>query len=149
MYSASIAPQFQEYSARWRAVLAYLLTDQAYALTVYREGDVKWYYVGAAAGLWVTWQTTTVLGVVVGARVPDSWQLTFAVPLTFLALVVPAVEERPGVAAAGVAAVVSVAAVSLPYNLGLLSGAVAGVAAGAVVALRTEDDPFAVAEGEP
>jgi predicted branched-subunit amino acid permease len=65
-------------------VLAYLLTDQAYALTVYREGDVKWYYVGAALGLWVTWQTTTVIGVVVGARVPDSWQLTFAVPLTFL-----------------------------------------------------------------
>jgi hypothetical protein len=45
--------------------------------------------------------------------------------------------------------VVSVAAVGLPYNLGLLSGAVAGVAAGAMVALRTEDDPFAVAEGEP
>ena len=45
----------------------------------------------------------TVLGVVAGARATDLLSLSFAVPLTFLALLVPAVTGR----ASGTAAVVA------------------------------------------
>ena len=80
MYSASIAPYFQGVATRWRAGLAYLLTDQAYALSVTRfgaDGTVRrrWYYLGVAAPLWAVWQVCTVVGVVVGARVPESLPL--------------------------------------------------------------------------
>ncbi len=52
MYSASIAPYFREFTGRWKAVLAYVLTDQAYALSVAsyrsdRETDRKWYYLAS------------------------------------------------------------------------------------------------------
>lgn len=143
MYSASIAPRFRRYAARWRALCSYLMTDQAYALTVVREGPVRAYYLGAAATLWVTWQATTVAGVVVGASIPPAWNLSFAIPLTFLALLVPAVEDYPTLSAALVGGVVATAGVGLPFNLGLVVGALAGVGVGAVVALRTEDDPVA------
>ena len=138
MYSASIAPYFRETATRWRAGLAYLLTDQAYALAVTRFGADRpvrrrWYYLGAALPLWAVWQVCTVLGVVAGARVPDSLPLSFAVPLTFLALLVPAVTDRASGTAAVVGGAAAVLGAGLPLNLGLVAGAVGGVLAGLLV----------------
>jgi len=135
MYSASIAPYFRDLSARVRAGCAYLLTDQAYALALARyTGDRElrrpYYYLGVAVTLWVVWQAGTVVGVVFGAAVPDGWRLGFAVPLVFLALLVPAVSDAPELAAAVVAAAVAVAGAGLPFNAGLLAGAGVGVAVG-------------------
>ena len=148
MFSASIAPYFRTFDPRWKTLSSYLLTDQAYALAVswYREEDPGptarfRYFVAAAGSLWVVWQASLVVGVVAGANVPESWGLEFAVPLVFLGLLVPAVSDRPSLAAAvvggGVAVAGDVVAVGgstgLPYNLSLVVGAVAGILAGVVV----------------
>lgn len=138
MYSASLAPYLQAFSTRWRAAMAYLLTDQAYALSVaeFRADesvDRKWYYLGTALSLWVVWQICTVIGVVVGARVPESLPLEFAVPLTFLAILVPTITDSPSAVAAGVGGSIAVIGAGLPLNLGLITGAVTGVVAGLVV----------------
>lgn len=135
MYSASIAPHFQHLRQRTRAILAYVLTDQAYALAVAEyatdgETDRKRYYLGVALTLWVVWQAGTVVGVVVGAQVPEEWGLTFAVPLVFLALLVPAMKDRPTTLAAVVGGAVAVVAAGLPFNFGLLAGAGSGIVAG-------------------
>jgi 4-azaleucine resistance transporter AzlC len=135
MYSASIAPYFRAFATRWKAALAYVLTDQAYALSVsvYRgDGTVdrRAYYLGAALALWAVWQATTVAGVVVGTGLPEAWGLEFAVPLVFLALLVPAMEDRTTTLAAVAGGSVAVAAGGLPLNLGLLVGAAAGIGAG-------------------
>jgi hypothetical protein len=78
----------------------------------------------------------TVAGAVGGASIPPAWELEFAAPLVFVALLVPAVRTRPSLVAATVAGVVALLAASAPLQLGLLVGAVAGVAAG-LVAERT------------
>jgi 4-azaleucine resistance transporter AzlC len=135
MYSASIAPYLARYARRTRAALAYLLTDQVYALSVaeFNENDdrIRWrYYVGVGAPLWIVWQVGTVVGVVVGTGVPDAWGLTFAIPLVFIALLVPTMKDRPTVAAGVAGGVVAVLAAGLPLNLGMLAGAVAGIAVG-------------------
>ncbi|NNL68670.1 MAG: branched-chain amino acid ABC transporter permease, partial [Acidimicrobiia bacterium] len=93
----------------------------------------RWYYVGGALTLWTTWQVTTAAGVILGASVPAAWSLDFAIPLVFLALLVPALRDRPGVAAAIVGGVVAVAAANVSYNLGLIIGAACGIAAGVIV----------------
>ncbi|WP_348607656.1 AzlC family ABC transporter permease [Halobaculum rarum] len=155
MYSASIAPYFRELSARVRAGCAYVLTDQAYALALARyAGDRDrstttrrpYYYLGVALTLWIVWQTGTVVGVVFGAAVPDSWRLGFAVPLVFLALLVPAVSDAPSLGAAVVAGAVAVLGAGLPFNAGLIVGAVVGVATG--IALEESDLGSAGAGGE-
>ncbi|MXR51374.1 branched-chain amino acid ABC transporter permease [Halovenus sp. WSH3] len=147
MYSASLAPHFTSESRRWRGLMAYIMTDQAFALSVtrYAEGmdDVtrrRWYYLGTAAPLWVVWQICTVVGVAVGASVPGWLPLRFAVPLTFLALLVPAVQTRAHATAAVVGGGVATAGATIPYNLGLVLGALLGVAAGTLVA-RTASEP--------
>ena len=145
MYSASIAPYFQSFAARTKASLAYLLTDQAYALSIsrYRSADGVdrvAYYLGAASALWVVWQITTVAGAVAQAGIPESLGLEFAVPLVFLALLVPAMEDGPTTVAGLVGGTVAVVGTGLPLNLGLLVGATVGIVAGLAAETRMEVD---------
>ena len=137
MYSASLAPHFAGVTARVRSLVAYVLTDQAYALSVTRfrgaEVSTVAFYLGAALPLWVVWQVCTVAGVVVGANVPDWLPLGFAVPLTFLALLVPNVEDAPTAVAAAVGGGAATLGVGIPFELGLLVGASLGLVAGLAV----------------
>jgi len=135
MYSASIAPYFQSFTARVKGGLAYLLTDQAYALSISRyrstDGvDRVAYYLGAGGTLWLVWQITTLVGVFAQAGVPEALGLEFAVPLVFLALLVPAMEDGPTTVAGLVGGAVAVVAAGLPLNVGLLVGATAGILGG-------------------
>lgn len=136
MYSASLAPHLQYLSARQKLPLAYVLTDQAYAVAVTRfdrglpPAARRPYYLGAALAVWITWQGATAAGLLVGAGVPEAWDLGFAVPLTFMALLVPTLKDRPAVAAAAVGGLVAAAAFALPFNLGLIVAALCGVGAG-------------------
>ncbi|PSP82402.1 branched-chain amino acid ABC transporter permease [Halobacteriales archaeon QS_1_68_17] len=148
MYSASIAPYFRGFRAPAKWISAYVLTDQAYALslTEFRETapDERsrlWFYLGAATPLWLVWQVATAVGAVLGASVPEGLSLGFAVPLTFLALLFPAIEDRPTAGAALVAGVVAVAGAPLPFNLGLVAAAIAGVAAGTLLEMRAGTFP--------
>jgi 4-azaleucine resistance transporter AzlC len=138
MYSASLAPHFRGLATRVRAGLAYLLTDQAYALSITRfrtdeNVDRMWFYLGAAAPLWMVWQICTVIGIVVGARVPESLPLEFAIPLTFLALLVPTITDSPSALAAAIGGTAATIGSDLPLNLGLITGAVVGVVVGLLV----------------
>jgi 4-azaleucine resistance transporter AzlC len=139
LYSASLAPYIRHLSRAWKYLLAFLLTDEAYAVTVvhYKKNtpaaaNQHWYFLGAGLTLWVSWQMSTVVGIVVGAEIPESWSLDFALPLTFIALVIPVLRDRPAVVAALAAGIVAVAAHSLPYNLGLIAAVLAGIAAGMI-----------------
>ncbi len=139
LYSASVAPHIQHLSKAWKVALAYVLTDEAYAVTIrhYAEddeaGNRHWFFLGAGITLWSGWQLSTLAGIVLGAQVPQSWSLEFALPLTFIALMVPWVKDRAGVAAALVAAVTVVFASDLPLKLGLLVAALAGISVGMLV----------------
>jgi predicted branched-subunit amino acid permease len=52
--------------------------------------------------------------------------------LTFLALLIIAVRTKPALVAAIAGGIVAVGAIDLPYGLGLMAGAVAGIAAGMI-----------------
>lgn len=143
MYSASLAPALGGLRLGRRLLTGYLLTDQAYAVSVVRyAGDSDSpaqrgsFFMGAAAAMWLTWQLASAVGVAVGTGIPADWSLDFAIPLVFLALVLPTVGDRATAAAALVAALVSLVAVDMPFHTGLLAAAAAGILGGLVVAKR-------------
>lgn len=146
LYSASVAEHVRHLPRRWRVVLAYLLTDEAYAVAILRYArpagpgpDLRhWYFLGCGLTLWGCWQLSTALGIAFGARIPPEWDIDFAVPLTFIALLTLLVKERAGQAAALVAALAVLALAALPYRLGLVLAIVLGLLAGAAVARRGE-----------
>ena len=146
LYSASVAEHVRHLPRRWRVLLAYLLTDEAYAVAILRYArpagpgpDLRhWYFLGCGLTLWGCWQLSTALGIAFGARIPPEWDIDFAVPLTFIALLTLLVKERAGQAAALVAALAVLALAALPYRLGLVLAIVLGLLAGAAVARRGE-----------
>ena len=143
LYSASLAPYVAALSPRWKVLLSYLLTDEAYAPTILRYERTgitpyaHWFWLGAGLALWVTWQISTALGVLLGAAIPESWSLDFALPLTFIAMIVPALRNRPAIAAALSAGAVAVLAIPLPYQLGLILAALVGIVVGTLLEGRT------------
>lgn len=140
LYSASLAPYVRSLPLRWRLALAYLLTDEAYAVTIvhYTDGHSPpatrhWFFLGAGLALWTVWQLSTVLGILLGARIPPEWSLDFALPLTFIGIVVPTLRDRPHLGAALSAGVVAVAAAGWPYKLGLMAAALVGIVVGVML----------------
>ncbi len=140
LYSASLAPYLQHLSRAWGMLLSYLLTDEAYAVGItYYESRVvpeaysHYYYLGAGLALWSTWQLSTAAGVFLGAAAPAAWALDFTLALTFIALVIPNLRDRPMLAAALGAGLTAVPAYQLPYKLGLIVAAVVGVLSGLLV----------------
>lgn len=137
LYSASLAPHFRRLPLWWKSLIAYHLTDQAYAATITRfdegvteEPDKRWYYLGTGLAIWTTWQAATMTGVFLGSWISEGWSLDFVLPLVFIALAVPAVKDRTTGAAALSAGVAAVFAAALPLNLGLIGATLVGVLGG-------------------
>jgi len=136
MYSASLLPLFGGVPLAQRWLLSYGLTDQSYGVMLGRpmtETAPVAYFAGASALMWLTWQSGTAIGALLGASIPANWPLDFAVPLSFIALLLPVLKKRPQVLAAVVSALVAVASHSLPFRLNLILGAVCGIAIGLMV----------------
>ncbi len=140
LYSASLAPYVRGLPLRWKMVLAYLLTDEAYAVTIihYTESDSPaatrhWFFLGAGLALWTTWQLSTAVGIFLGAAIPASWSLDFALALTFIGIVIPTLRDRPHAGAALGAGLVAVLAAGWPYKLGLMGAALTGILVGVVL----------------
>ena len=157
MYSAAIAPWFRGTPLWWRLTAPHLMADPVYTfaaarfpgLPSQRSQRIYWLTVGLTG--WVAWSLMTAAGIVLGAQLPAALDLQLAVPLVFLALLVPAVTDRPTLAAAVVGGLATVAADGLPLHLGLLAGALTGVAAGVLLdgyAADTADTPGATVEDD-
>jgi 4-azaleucine resistance transporter AzlC len=153
LYSASLAPYLQHLRPVWKWILSYLLTDEAYAVTVINYQccpepsvgatneqripavmDVRhWFFLGAGLALWSCWQLSTAAGIFLGAVVPQSWSLDFTLALTFIALVVPNLKDRAALASALSAGVVALLAFAVPYKLGLIIASLVGILIGLLV----------------
>ena len=147
MYSAALAPHLAHLDPRWRVLIAYLMTDQSFAIAVRRfsePGDRRhrhWHFMGSALTLYLTWQAAVIVGVFAGTGVPASWSLDFVVVLTFIALLVPVVRTRADLAAAVIAGVIALALSGLPYRLSLIAGSIAGIAVGLGIERRRRHAP--------
>ncbi len=135
MYSATLAPYFQKLSTWRKALLAYMLSDQAFGVSVShfvtkQEMDHRWYYFGSALLIWVAWQISTIVGALLGPLVPASLGFDFAFPLSFMALMFAALRDQPTVIAALAGGLIAVLAKGLPYNTGLVLATFLGIAAG-------------------
>ena len=146
MYSASLTPYIGAAPLWQRALCAYLTVDQSYVVGVSkfeREPDMTVpervaYFLGAITPIVPLWYGFTLIGALVGARVPESWALDFAIPIAFLAMIAPMFRTAAHVVAALVAVVVALLAAGIPYSLGLIVAGIAGMMAGAQTELWIE-----------
>lgn len=141
IYSAAFAPLLHGMKACHKWPLAYLLSDQVYALCASRfppqdNGREKLhYFTGAALAMWASWVASVGLGLLVGERIPAGWSLEFAIPLAFLAMLVVNIRDRASLITAVAAALLAIGLSQLPYNLGFIAAIIGGIATGLVATM--------------
>lgn len=136
LYSASISQHLKDVSFRWKLILSYLLTDEAYAVSITHfsknEGapNLHWHLLGSGLTLWTSWQISTAVGIFLGTTVPAEWGLDFSMTLIFIAIVVPYLKEKASWATAGSALLLSLLFFQLPFKLGLIIASFGAIAIG-------------------
>ncbi|MFL2894977.1 MAG: AzlC family ABC transporter permease [Candidatus Pelagibacter sp.] len=93
LYGAVVSEHVSDLKLFWKIIISYFLIDQAFARSneyFKKSNDKNKYFhlIGGGVTCWVIWQTTTFLGIILGSAIPEKLGLSFAVPLTFLALLV-------------------------------------------------------------
>jgi predicted branched-subunit amino acid permease len=139
MYSATLTPYIGGAPLWQRALAAYFTVDQTFACSAAQFEKAPQmtmpqrmaYFAGTATCAAPLWYSFTLVGALIGAQIPETWALDFALPITFLAMVAPMLRTPAHVVAALVAIITSLLAAGVPYSLGLIIAGVAGMIAGA------------------
>lgn len=138
LYSLSVSQRLNWLPLGWRIILAYLLTDEAYAISIRRfnnrppSPNMHYHLLGTGLVLFITWQLSTIGGVLLGKTIPDYLQLDFAVPLSFIAILVPIIRVRSEIIAALIAGLVAIMFHELRWNLWLICATFSGIMAGLI-----------------
>ena len=93
LYGAVLSEHLSELKLSWKIIISYFLVDQAFAVSSSylknnNDKNKHFHLFGAGVTCWVIWQITTLIGIILGSIIPDRLGLTFAIPLTFLSLLV-------------------------------------------------------------
>ena len=135
IYATSIGPSLRTLNRKWQVLLAYMMTDQAYALGLMRymeKGDPRhrhWYLFGISFAIWLCWQLAGLAGILLGSLIPSGWSMDFILPLTFIAVVVPVI-TKPAMLHAALAGGIASVALNLPLKLNLIAATGVGILAG-------------------
>jgi predicted branched-subunit amino acid permease len=138
LYSATLLPYLKNLPQKWRIPLAFWLTDETFAVTVHRfqKNDSlafrHWYQLGSSIAMYLNWQFWCFLGLVLGNRIPDAqnWGLDVAMPVTFIGMIIPFIKTIPMVVCVLTAGAASLLTLAMPYKLGIVVSAFAGIASG-------------------
>ena len=93
LYGAVLSEHLSDLKLSWKIIISYFLVDQAFAvsnsyLKKSNNENKHFHLFGAGVTCWTIWQITTFIGIILGSVIPDKLGLTFAIPLTFLALLI-------------------------------------------------------------
>ncbi|MFH1157260.1 MAG: AzlC family ABC transporter permease [Pseudomonadota bacterium] len=146
LYGASMVPYYKNLSHVWKVVLSFGLTDETFAVAIgrYRKQDGSqhkhYYNLGSMVFMYTNWNLCTLAGLTMGKTFPGiaTMGLDFAMPATFIGMVIPYLTKSPMWASVITAGSVALMTNSLPHKLGLIIAAVAGVAAGITWELMNE-----------
>src|SRR6056300_70111 len=99
LYSLSMLEFLKKLSLKWRIILGYLLTDEAYAVSIRKFMNeppnrfLHFHLLGTGITLFLSWQISTLTGVLLGGGLPQFLNLQFIIPLTFIAIIIPMVKS--------------------------------------------------------
>lgn len=138
IFSAALHPYFKDLPWFKRMSYGYFTTDMSFVLFMPRFGDAskkgtdyqRWFFLSTIIPGWLTWQSSSLLGIMLGTLVPTDWALDFAAVLALMAITLPLATSRPMLVAMLAAGATAWVAQPLPLRLGLLVAVVVGIVAG-------------------
>ncbi|MDC3116841.1 AzlC family ABC transporter permease, partial [Alphaproteobacteria bacterium] len=136
LYSISMMEYLKTLSIKWRIVLAYLLTDEAYAISIRRfinepnSPFLHFHLLGTGITLFLSWQISTLTGILLGGDLPQFLELQFIIPLTFIAIIVPMIKSISTFLVVVTSAFIGLILKSLDINFWIIFSGIIGVVIG-------------------
>ena len=94
LYGAVLSEFLEKLSFIKKLLISYVVVDQGFAESnkFFKKNKTEQYLhyhlLGTGITMWVCWQIATLAGIILGSFVPEELGLKFAIPLTFIAIVV-------------------------------------------------------------
>jgi 4-azaleucine resistance transporter AzlC len=112
LLSAALAAKLGPVPLKRQPLVAHLVTDESFAVTMahYRDHSPDpLYAVGSGLAIFCVWQTTTIVGALLGARIPQGLGLEFALPASLVCLLFMLIKRRDVAWCAALAALLALA----------------------------------------
>jgi 4-azaleucine resistance transporter AzlC len=139
LYGAVLSEHMSDFKMTWKIIISYFLVDQAFAVTnsylkKSADKDKAFHSFGAGATCWVIWQITTIIGIFLGSIIPEKLGLSFAVPLTFLALIVDDLRKLINVIVIIISGLIATVGYEIiPFKAYVIVAAVSGLVAAMIL----------------
>ena len=139
LYGVSLSSYLKKLSLKWRVILSYLITDEAFAISYKRFSEEKktkymhFHLLGSGITLWISWQISTLIGIFIGPSIPISLNLEYVIPLSFIAIVVVSINTKIKLIVFIVSALLSILLRDLPWNLWIITSALISIIIGVLI----------------
>ena len=94
LYGAVLSEYLEKLTLLKKLIISYFVADQSFAESNKffkknkNQKNIHYHLLGTGITMWVCWQISTLLGIILGPFIPDELGLKFAVPLTFIAILI-------------------------------------------------------------
>ena len=139
LYGVSLSSYLKKLSLKWRIILSYLITDEAFAISYKRFSEEKktkymhFHLLGSGITLWTSWQISTLIGILIGPSIPNSLNLEYVIPLSFIAIVVVSINTKIKLIVFIMSALLSILLRDLPWNLWIITSALISIIIGVLI----------------
>ena len=139
LYGVSLSSYLKKLSLKWRIILSYLITDEAFAISYKRFSEEKktkymhFHLLGSGITLWISWQISTLIGIFIGPSIPNSLNLEYVIPLSFIAIVVVSINTKIKLIVFIMSALFSILLRDLPWNLWIITSALISIIIGVLI----------------
>ena len=139
LYGVSLSSYLKKLSLKWRIILSYLITDEAFAISYKRFSEEKktkymhFHLLGSGITLWISWQISTLIGIFIGPSIPISLNLEYVIPLSFIAIVVVSINTKIKLIVFIMSALFSILLRDLPWNLWIITSALISIIIGVLI----------------
>ena len=94
LYGAVLSEYLNKLSLIKKLFISYFIVDQGFAVSnnYFKKNSAQnfnhYHLLGSGITLWLCWQISTIIGIYLGSIVPEALGLKFAIPLTFIAIII-------------------------------------------------------------
>jgi len=139
LYGAVLSEYLEDLSSSWKAFLSYFLVDQSFALShiFFKKNrtlkNKHYYLLGSGFALWVVWQISSLVGIFLGSIVPDELGLSFAIPLTFLSLIIHEFRKLDHLIVICTSGVLAVMFYEIPFKAYIITASIGALFVGLII----------------
>jgi 4-azaleucine resistance transporter AzlC len=129
LYGAVLSQYLNKLNCYWKIFLGYLMTDQAFSVSLsylkknHKKKNAHFHMLGSGFTLWFLWQLSTLAGIILGNIVPEQLGLTFAIPLTFLSLIISELRKKNHLIVIVVSGLASLVLYDFPFKIYIIVSA--------------------------